>query len=379
MKKYHLILLLLFVICNFQIIAQDEITNPEKEQIYTAINHYIEGTSYSYVDRIQKAFYEEADLFLDNKEKTLWVVPSADYISWFKKNEPGKYTGRLGNIISIDQFQNIATAKAEILIPDKNLRYVDLFLMKKIAGEWKIISKTASSESAVCNGKRILFITSNAYFYGDTELQTGNSFSEIVFAYDTFQKAGYTMDFVSPDGGMIPLAYIDTSRELERNRLYDSDFMYQLKNTKSPSEIDPDQYQAVYYVGGGSAMFGVPESKAIQDIAMSVYDNNGIISSVCHGTAGIVNLKTKDGKYLVDGKRVNGFPDSFERQDADYFKTFPFLIQKTIEERNGNFKFTDGNVPHVEVDGRLITGQNWLSSEPVALKIIEVLDKLEKE
>lgn len=382
MKKSNLILALLvcWLTCSLNVHAQNENSAAEKAQIVTAINHYIDGTSYSYVDRIEKAFYEEADLFLDNKEKTLWVVPSKEYIGWFKKNEPGKFTGRIGNIISIDQFENIATAKAEILIPESNLRFIDMFLLKKIKGEWKIISKTAGRETSNQTGKRILFITSNALFYGDTELKTGNSFAEIVFAYDTFFKAGYTVDFVSPDGGMIPLAYINTSRDLEREMLYDSDFMYQLKNTMSPAEVDPAQYQAVYYVGGGSAMFEVPENEAIQEIAMSVYEkHNGVISSVCHGTAGIVHLKTKDGKYLVDGKRVNGYPDSFENQEADYFKTFPFLIQKTIEERNGDFKFTKGNVPHVEVDGRLITGQNWVSSKPVAEKIIEVLETLEKK
>lgn len=40
--------------------------------------------------------------------------------------------------------------------------------------------------------------------------------------------------------------------------------MNALKNTKSPSEINASKYKAVQYIGGGSAMFGVPENKEIQ-------------------------------------------------------------------------------------------------------------------
>jgi len=366
------ILIILVLFCTTNILfAQTEL-----EQIHSTISDYIEGTSYSHVPQIKQAFYEEADLFLDNKDKSLWVVPISEYAGWFEKNEAGQFTGRLGNIISVDYFQNIATAKAEILLPKRNLRFIDLFLLKKINGVWKIISKTASSEESNRIGNKILFVTSNAAFYQNTELSTGNSFSEIVNAYSTFEEAGYAVDFVSPKGGAIPLAYINTSEELQNQYLYNNDFMYALKNTMKPDKVDASSYKAVYYVGGGAAMFGVPESEAIQAITMSVYENNnGIVSSVCHGTAGIVNLKTEDGKYLVDGKTVSGYPDSFERQDAEYFKSFPFLIQETIEKRGGKFKFSPRNNAHVEVEGRLITGQNHLSSASVAAEIIKLIQK----
>ncbi|BFM44884.1 hypothetical protein CFS9_35250 [Flavobacterium sp. CFS9] len=176
--------------------------------------------------------------------------------------------------------------------------------------------------------------------------------------------------------GSIHLAYINTSDNLQKQYLYDQDFMYAIKHTVSPKEIDYKNYKAVHYIGGGSAMYDVPESVDIQQIAMQVYeDNNGVISSVCHGTAGIVNLKTKNGKFLVEGKKISGYPDSFEKQDGEYFKHFPFLIQKTIEERGGDFKFSKRNGSYVEQDGRIITGQNFQSSNGVALKIIEWIEK----
>lgn len=346
----------------------------EKQDIENTLKDYIEGTSYNLPDRIENAFYKDANLYLDHKDKPLWIVPIAQYSSWFKNKKKGEFNGRIGHILFIEQSKNVAIAKAEILIPKNNIRYIDLFLLKKINDQWKIISKAADSKPSNLQGNKILFIVSNAHYYGNSTLPTGNSYSEIVNAYDTFVNAGYTVDFVSPKGGAIPLAYINTSDDLQKQYLYDIDFMYALKNTLKPSHINPEDYKAVHYIGGGSAMFGVPENDEIQNISMQIYEKqNGIISSVCHGTAGIVHLKTKDGKYLVTGKTVNGYPDDYERKGAEYLKQFPFLIKKTIEERGGTFKFSPRNTIHVEVEGNLITGQNYLSSKHVALKIIEKL------
>ncbi|OUL60192.1 nuclear transport factor 2 family protein [Flavobacterium sp. AJR] len=352
----------------------------EEVLVKKCIDNYIEGSSYNKPESIEKAFYPEANLFLSHKDKNLWIVPINEYANGFKKGIQGQFNGRIGRILSVELYNDIALAKAEIVIPSKKLEFIDLFLLKKIQGEWKIISKSATSLNSNKSGQHILFIVSNAHYYGKSTIATGNSFSEIVNAYNTFKTAGYTVDFVSPEGGSIPLAYINTSDTLQKQYLFDQDFMYALKSTKKPEEIDSKNYKAVHYIGGGSAMYDVPENKEIQTIALKVYEENkGIISSVCHGTAGIVNLKTKDGNYLVAGKKISGYPDSFEKQDGEYYKYFPFLIQKTIEERGGVFKFSVRNAAHVETDERIVTGQNFQSSSGVALKIIELINDGKKE
>ena len=362
-------LFLLFITLSiFTTSAQDN----SHEQITRTLQNYIQGTSFNNQELIKSAFTEEAKLLLSKRNQDIWQVSPKEYASWFK--EEGKFNGRVGEIISVDQHGDIATAKVEILLPKKKKRYVDMFLLKKLSTGWKVVSKTATSETSTNNGSRILFIVSNAHFHGDSKLPTGVSFSEIVKAYDKFKLAGYTVDFVSPEGGAIPLAYINTSEAIHKQYLYNSDFMYAIEHTKMPSQIDPAQYQAVHYVGGGNAMYGVADNLEIQNITMKIYEEqNGIVSSVCHGTAGIVNLKTKDGKYLVAGKRISGYPDSYENQSRDYFKQFPFLIQKTIEKRGGQFLYSARNTSHVEVDGRIVTGQNHLSSALVAEKMIEIL------
>ncbi|WP_299888441.1 type 1 glutamine amidotransferase domain-containing protein [uncultured Lacinutrix sp.] len=242
---------------------------------------------------------------------------------------------------------------------------------------YSIILFTGCSNTSNIEDKtseKILFIVSNQHTYGDTDMNTSNHFGEIVYAYDILVNGGYKVDFVSPNGGAIPIGYLATSNSIQKKYLYDFNFMKKLKNTLKPVDILPSAYKAVYYVGGGAAMFGVPENKNIQDITMSIYNNNGIVSAICHGTAGIVNLKAKNGDYLYKGRDVNGFPDVFENKAAKYYETFPFSIEQLIKERGGNFSYSnEGWDNYYKVDKRLITGQDPTAAASVAKKIIQTL------
>ncbi|WP_051275594.1 nuclear transport factor 2 family protein [Aestuariibacter salexigens] len=345
-----------------------------QEDIRMVLEDYFYGSSHSDQARLTNAFHADAPLFLDHPDKPYWKVSASDYISWHKQENRGSFNGRESRVLAIDIAGDIATAKAEITVPSKGQRYIDMFLLKKLDAGWKIISKSAISQQPSWQQKRILFIVSNAHFHGETNLPTGVSFSEIVNAYDVFIAHGYRVDFVSPDGGALPLAYINTSEPMHKKYLYDADFMYAIGNTLRPEQISPEHYAAVHYVGGTNAMYGVADNTELQRISMTIYEKyNGIISSVCHGTAGIVHLRLSNGEYLVKDKRISGYPDEYENPQKPYFKEFPFLITETIESRGGRFLYSPRNTPHVEIDDRVITGQNYLSSAGVALAIIEQL------
>jgi len=239
----------------------------------------------------------------------------------------------------------------------------------------EIKNTTQNNSNNEKRGMGILFIVSNAHFYGDSDIATYNHFAEIVLAHDEFVKAGYSVDFVSPKGGEVAVGYLDTSNKTQNKYLNDVEFMNLLKNTKSPSEINPSDYIAVYYGGGGAAMFGVPENNDIQNISMSVYEeNNGVVSAICHGSAGLAHLKTKNGKYLVEGKKVNGFLDKFENMEDPYYATFPFSIEQKLKDNGANFKFSEEGWDDFSIaDGRLITGQDPTAARSVAKKVIETI------
>ncbi len=116
----------------------------EEEAIRTALQEYIDGSSYNNPEKIVAPFYEDARMFLSKKDAPIYILSPAEYAALFEKREKGVFNGRVGTILDIDQERDIATAKVEILIAKKKLRFIDLFLLKKLEGEWKIISKAAT-------------------------------------------------------------------------------------------------------------------------------------------------------------------------------------------------------------------------------------------
>ncbi|MBU3022019.1 hypothetical protein [Aestuariibacter sp. A3R04] len=73
-------------------------------------------------------------------------------------------------------------------------------------------------------------------------------------------------------------------------------------------------------------------------------------------------------------RRITGYPAHFENQSKAYFQELPFLIEATIEKHGGIFSHAARNKAHVEVDGRIVTGQNHLSSADVAKRVISIIE-----
>jgi len=130
-----------FLLLNLSLFAQSE-----EAAIRETLQNYIDGSSYNNPELITSAFYEDAHLFLSKKDQEIWVLSPEKYSDLFKNREKGKFNGRIGKILMIDYENVIACAKAEIRIPKRNLKLIDIFLLKKLGGEWKIISKAATQK-----------------------------------------------------------------------------------------------------------------------------------------------------------------------------------------------------------------------------------------
>ncbi len=136
----------LFLSCFCLFLSFQAFGQSDEDLIRHSIQNYFNGTAYNQLDQIRSAFHPEAELYLENREGELWKMKAAEYIALFEKNEPGKFNGRYSKIMSIDITGNLALVKAEILMPKRNRRYVDVFIMKEVSeGLWQIISKAANN------------------------------------------------------------------------------------------------------------------------------------------------------------------------------------------------------------------------------------------
>ena len=351
--------------------------NQDDNAIRETVRLYLHGTSFNVQDEINQAFHTTARLYLDGKNDTEWELSGPEYAKLFSPETIGQFNGRHGRLIKVDVSGKVATAKAEIHIPQQGVRYVDVFLLKKIAGTWKIVSKSADREPAAPRqARKVLLVVSNVHQYPGTKVNAGNNFPELAYTYDVFRKAGYAVDFVSPEGGAVPLEMIVTSDALLKKHLYDSDFMWALAHTLPVSEVRADDYAGMAFVGGGAAIVGIPDNKALQDIALRIYEQQGgVIAAICHGTEGIKNLKLRDGTFLIQGKVLTSFPDAFLNRESPVYKAYPFSAEASITRHGGIFRHGANGKSHVEVDGRLVTGMSWESSVGVAQSMIRLIEQ----
>jgi len=137
MRQYFLFFITL---CAMQLsTAQTEHALVEK-----TLQNYINGSSYNQLEMLASAFTDNATLYLTGRDGSFKRYTPQEYAGFFKNGEKGKFNGRDGKVLAIEIIKDIATAKVEIAGPDRSWVYIDLFLLKKIENEWKIISKTAT-------------------------------------------------------------------------------------------------------------------------------------------------------------------------------------------------------------------------------------------
>ncbi|WP_299180159.1 nuclear transport factor 2 family protein [uncultured Aquimarina sp.] len=112
--------------------------------VVKALQKYMEGSSYNKREMLLSAFTDNATLYLTNRDGDFKRYSPSEYADFFKNAEKGKFNGREAKILEITVTKDIATAKVEIAGPDRAWVYIDLFLLKKIKNDWRIISKTAT-------------------------------------------------------------------------------------------------------------------------------------------------------------------------------------------------------------------------------------------
>ncbi|WP_447635445.1 type 1 glutamine amidotransferase domain-containing protein [Flavobacterium microcysteis] len=224
--------------------------------------------------------------------------------------------------------------------------------------------------------KKILFVVSSHDKKGSTGESTGYYLGEVTHAWEAL-KDDYTIDFVSPKGGTPPVDGFDLNDPINKQFWDDAVYHNKINNSMKPSEVNPKEYVAIYYAGGHGAMWDFPENAEIAKIATAIYENNGVVGAVCHGPAGLVNIKLSNGKYLVDGKKVNAFTNE-EEIAVKLEKVVPFALETKLIERGAKFEKSGLWQPHVTVDGRLVTGQNPQSAKGVGEAILKELKSLGK-
>lgn len=220
--------------------------------------------------------------------------------------------------------------------------------------------------------KKILFVVTSHDKKGSTGEDTGYYLGEVSHPWEVLYKAGYEIDFVSPKGGTPPVDGFDLKDPVNKEFWENKEYKNKIDHSMKPSQVDPKEYSTIFYAGGHGAMWDFADNKELAAIASEIYENGGIVAGVCHGPAGLVNIRLNNGKYLVDGKKINAFTNE-EESEVKLTNVVPFLLENRLKERRVQFEKSGLWQNHVVADQRVITGQNPQSAKSVGEAILKEL------
>lgn len=213
--------------------------------------------------------------------------------------------------------------------------------------------------------KTVLFALTSHSELGGTGRKTGAYAPEFAHPGSVFEDAGYDVQFVSVDGGQVPLDGIKDGDVVTHEFLTRPQIQQALAQTPTANQLDAEDYDVIYFVGGHGTMWDFRNCQPLKDLAAKIYENGGVVAGVCHGPSALVDLKLSDGSLLVDGKKVSSFTDQ-EEAAVGLSQEVPFLLQSALEANGADHEGAENFQEYAVADGRLVTGQNPASAAKVA-------------
>jgi putative intracellular protease/amidase len=264
--------------------------------------------------------------------------------------------------------------------------------------------------------KRILIVLSEYGYWGE----------ELVGPLETFEKAGYAVDFVTPKGGR-PVAltpsmdadYIDpplgrsvTSPEVAK-KVQELDSSDRLDNPRNLSEWFPDRpyhsapnflreqeayfrelgrrqedlagYDALLIVGGSGPIVDLVNNRRVHDLILSFYRADKPVAAECYGVACLAFARDEeDRRSIIQGKHVTGHCIEYDYKDGTGFMGTDFnmgpppypleYILRDATAPGGQYHGNYGKEMSVIVDYPFITGRSTPDSYLTGEKVVEVLE-----
>lgn len=223
---------------------------------------------------------------------------------------------------------------------------------------------------------RILMVLTSHDQLGDTDRKTGFWLEEFAAPYYVFGDAGHEITLASPKGGQPPVDPTSTLPQMQTDatRRFEADDAAKaaLAATVRLSEVDPAQFDAVFYPGGHGPLWDLVDDPASKQIILDSDAAGRPLGLVCHAPGVLHTVKKQDGTSLIVDRSVTGFTNG-EEEAAGLTSVVPFLVEDSLTEAGARYsKGADGE-SYVVTDGTLVTGQNPASSADAAQRLLDLL------
>jgi putative intracellular protease/amidase len=221
--------------------------------------------------------------------------------------------------------------------------------------------------------KKVLIFVTNHATLGETNEANGTFAPELTHALHVILEAGLDYDLVSIKGGKAPLYGTDIEGDAVNTQILTNDeFQNRINNTIPASQINGDDYDAVFYPGGFGLLSDLATNEDVAKISAKHYEDGGVIAAVCHGPAGLLPITLSNGEKLIADKAVTGFT---REEEVDYatIDKIPFLLEESLARTAKQYSKVQPWGEFVIEDNRVITGQNPASAHAVGVALVKHL------
>jgi len=223
---------------------------------------------------------------------------------------------------------------------------------------------------------KIVFVLTSHSELGDSGKKTGFWIEEFAAPYYALVDEGAIITIASPKGGQPPVDPMSEASDAQTAataRFFkDNEAIDKVAHSLKLSDINPADYDAVFYPGGHGPLWDLANDKISIKLIEDFYNTQKPISFVCHAPAALLHAKAENGEPLVKGKKVTGFSNT-EEEAVGLTNVVPFLLEDELKKLGGHYSKEDDWSSFTQHDGLLITGQNPASSAAVAHLLLKTL------
>lgn len=221
--------------------------------------------------------------------------------------------------------------------------------------------------------KKVLIPVTNHATLGETDQANGTYAPELTHVVHVLNDNGIAFDIVSINGGKAPLYGTDIEGDDVNNQvLGDASFQTQINNTVPVSQVNIDNYDAIFYPGGFGLLSDLASNEEVASMASKHYEAGGIIAAVCHGPAALLPITLSNGEPLIASKQVTAFTRE-EEVDFGTINDIPFLLEEALTRKAAQYSKVQPWGEFVIEDERVITGQNPASAHAVGEFLAKLL------
>ncbi|MEU1281748.1 type 1 glutamine amidotransferase domain-containing protein [Streptomyces sp. NPDC005805] len=225
----------------------------------------------------------------------------------------------------------------------------------------------------------VLFVVSAAdrWTLRDGEVHPSGFWGEeLAMPHKIFSRAGWEITVATPGGKVPTLDRLSMSRtagwpkKLREVATYLDSIKTELATPRVLAEIDPGEYDVVFYPGGHGPMEDLSVDPVSGALITKVLASGKPLALLCHAPAAAFAAKNEDGSWPFTGYRMTGL-SNLEEKFNSFGRKAIWLLEDRLRESGARYSKARLPLrPYVVVDRNLYTGQNPPSSEPLAERIV---------